>query len=261
MHVGSLWPPLSNNARHIQFWAALLCLSSPLIQRLAAAGGSDLLAELEGLSQGQPDTLSTHHTGRSPPCNGSHASAARPGLAILLLLLQGLQPRLHSQQGRQPLQVGVPRRSLAVSGFPRTARATRCGTWHVHARLQGRDQAQRLGRPAAGCQTAKIGAEGRAITRAINALQAVEGVQALGTCISLPLGLSGTFRPSSAPLGPCSLYWQNLMGVATSSSILLSTACSSRLPSFASCWYTFLGAETAWMSHPATLSLAGGKTG
>ena len=78
----------------------------------------------------------------------------------------------------------------------------------------------------------------------------------LDTCISLPLGLSGTFRLSSAPLGPCSLYWQNLMGVATSSSILFRTACSSRLPSFASCWYTFLHAWTALMGHPASLSLA-----
>ena len=46
-------------------------------------------------------------------------------------------------------------------------------------------------------------------------------MQTRSTCISLPLGLSGTFRLSSAPLGPCSLYWQNLMGVATSSSILV----------------------------------------
>ena len=87
-----------------------------------------------------------------------------------------------------------------------------------------------------------------------------EGVQTLSTCISLPLGLSGTFRLSSAPLGPRSLYWQNLMGVATSSSILFRTACSSRLPSLASCWYTFLDKRAALSGHSATLSLAGGTT-
>ena len=132
--------------------------------KLGCCRKSDLLAELESLSQGHSDALSTHHTGGSPPRDCSHTSAAWSALAILLLLLQRLQLGLPSKQGPQLLQFSVPRRSLTVSGFPVTFVATRCGHRMCDSQQTPQEvmlydkcavEPSLLGEPAGGCEMAR----------------------------------------------------------------------------------------------------------
>ena len=109
MHVGS---PILHCCETHAFWSHVVLSKVSSHHPVGCCRESDLLAELQGLSQGHSDALSAHHTGGPPPCDCSHTSTTWPGLAILLLLLQRLQLGLQVKQGPQSWRISELRREF-----------------------------------------------------------------------------------------------------------------------------------------------------